>query len=118
VHNTFSMRNSLQQYENHPPAWANLKLRDCIDILDNQRVPVNSEAREKRTGKVPYYGATGQVGWIDNFLFDEELLLLGEDGAPFSTNLNLFLISSMERVGSITMHMFSEPNLRLQVMPF
>jgi len=83
VHNTFSMRNSLQQYENHPPAWANLKLRDCIDILDNQRVPVNSEAREKRTGKVPYYGATGQVGWIDNFLFDEELLLLGEDGAPF-----------------------------------
>ncbi|MDP1994607.1 MAG: restriction endonuclease subunit S, partial [Ignavibacteria bacterium] len=30
-----------------------------------------------------YYGATGQVGWIDDFLFNEELLLLGEDGAPF-----------------------------------
>lgn len=31
----------------------------------------------------PYYGATGQVGWIDDYLFDEELFLLGEDGAPF-----------------------------------
>ena len=32
---------------------------------------------------MPYYGATGQVGWIDDYLFDEELVLLGEDGAPF-----------------------------------
>jgi type I restriction enzyme, S subunit len=35
---------------------------------------------------VPYYGATGQVGTIDDFLFDEELVLLGEDGAPFLDN--------------------------------
>ncbi len=32
---------------------------------------------------MPYYGATGQAGWIDNPIFNEELLLLGEDGAPF-----------------------------------
>jgi type I restriction enzyme S subunit len=32
---------------------------------------------------VPYYVATGQVGWIDAHLFEEELVLLGEDGAPF-----------------------------------
>ena len=31
----------------------------------------------------PYYGATGQVGWIDSFLTDGEYILLGEDGAPF-----------------------------------
>jgi len=44
---------------------------------------VNATERAKRHGSVPYYGATGQVGWIDEPLFDEELLLLGEDGAPF-----------------------------------
>ena len=34
-------------------------------------------------GDIPYYGATGQVGWINNFLTNEHLVLLGEDGAPF-----------------------------------
>jgi len=63
--------------------WAETKLRACVDVLDSQRVPVNSEERAKRKGDVPYYGATGQVGWIDDALFDEELLLIGEDGAPF-----------------------------------
>jgi len=44
---------------------------------------VNSTERATRVGEVPYYGATGQVGWIDGALFDEELVLVGEDGAPF-----------------------------------
>lgn len=66
-----------------PKGWTICELEKCVDILDNQRVPINSEERQKRNGKVPYYGATGQVGWIDDFLFNEELLLIGEDGAPF-----------------------------------
>jgi type I restriction enzyme S subunit len=66
-----------------PRGWVEYDLQDCVDVLDSQRVPVNSDERSARQGKVPYYGATGQVGWIDSFLFDEELLLIGEDGAPF-----------------------------------
>jgi len=66
-----------------PPSWAIEPLGSVVDILDSQRVPVNGEERAKRVGDVPYYGATGQVGWIDGHLFDEELVLLGEDGAPF-----------------------------------
>jgi type I restriction enzyme S subunit len=58
-------------------------LSEVVDILDSKRVPVNSSERAKRSGIVPYYGATGQVGYIDSHLFDEELILLGEDGAPF-----------------------------------
>ena len=58
-------------------------LENFVEILDNQRVPVNSKDREKRKGDIPYYGATGQVGWIDDFIFDDELILLGEDGSPF-----------------------------------
>jgi type I restriction enzyme S subunit len=67
-----------------PEGWSILPLGKCIEILDNFRVPINNEERRSRQGSIPYYGATGQVGWIDDFLFDEELLLLGEDGAPFN----------------------------------
>lgn len=55
--------------------------------MDNQRKPINSSEREKRLisskQKFPYYGATGQVGFIDDYIFDCEAILLGEDGAPF-----------------------------------
>ncbi len=63
--------------------WKIVPLADVVDILDAKRIPVNSTERAKRSGDVPYYGATGQVGFIDTHLFDEELVLLGEDGAPF-----------------------------------
>jgi type I restriction enzyme S subunit len=79
----FQLLQSLEVSNNLPKGWTITELENCIDILDGQRVPVNSQEREKRKGNIPYYGATGQIGWIDDFLFDEELLLLGEDGAPF-----------------------------------
>ena len=63
--------------------WLNVSLEDLVDILDSERIPVNSKERAKRIGPIPYYGATGQVGWIDDFIFGEELVLVGEDGAPF-----------------------------------
>ena len=58
-------------------------LENLVDILDNQRIPINATERLQRTGDVPYYGATGQVGTIDKSIFNETLLLLGEDGVPF-----------------------------------
>jgi type I restriction enzyme S subunit len=58
-------------------------LEKIVDILDNQRIPINSTERNKRPGVVPYYGATGQVGTIDKAIFNETLILLGEDGVPF-----------------------------------
>ena len=72
-----------------PDGWMWTMLKDCTEILDSQRVPINAKERETRIrGKsraelYPYYGATGQVGWIDDYLFNDELVLLGEDGAPF-----------------------------------
>ena len=65
------------------------KLGDVADILDSFRKPINSTERTKRIqGKkenelYPYYGATGQVGLIDEYLTDGEYVLVGEDGAPF-----------------------------------
>lgn len=66
-----------------PGGWDVAPLADLVDILDSQRVPVNKAERASRVGDVPYFGATGQAGWIDKSIFDEELVLLGEDGAPF-----------------------------------
>lgn len=63
--------------------WNRKPFCEVVEIFDSKRIPVNSEERAKRFGEIPYYGATGQVGWIDTPIFDEELVLLGEDGAPF-----------------------------------
>lgn len=56
-------------------------LKRLVQCLDGQRVPVSSTERAQRTGPYPYYGASGVVDTIDGYLFDEELVLLGEDGA-------------------------------------
>jgi type I restriction enzyme S subunit len=56
-----------------PCGWANTKLDDVADILDFERQPINSSERNERiSGKnnselFAYYGATGQVGWIDGY---------------------------------------------------
>ena len=63
--------------------WPMALLGDLVEVLDARRVPVKASERAKRSGYVPYYGATGQAGTIDQALFDEPLVLLGEDGAPF-----------------------------------
>jgi type I restriction enzyme S subunit len=58
-------------------------LPEAVEILDAQRRPVNAAERARRPGVVPYYGATGRAGWIDAALFDEDLVLLGEDAIDF-----------------------------------
>ena len=72
-----------------PAGWIETPLEKVVEILDSRRSPINAQEREKRiAGKkqeelFPYYGATGQVGYIDDYLFDEPLILFGEDGVPF-----------------------------------
>ncbi len=72
-----------------PENWIEVPIEECVEILDSQRIPLNSKQRASRIeGKsqnelFPYYGATGQVGYIDDYIFEGEHLLIGEDGAPF-----------------------------------
>lgn len=66
-----------------PESWKVCPLGELVENLDRQRVPVNRKERAQRLGDVPYYGATGQAGWIDAPLFDDDLVLLGEDGVQF-----------------------------------
>ena len=72
-----------------PKGWVRTSLEAVCQVLDSRRIPVNNTERSRRiAGKseenlYPYYGATGQVGLIDDFIFEGEHILLGEDGAPF-----------------------------------
>ncbi len=54
-------------------------VRDVAVSLDNMRKPVNKAERATRPGDIPYLGANGRTGWIDEPLFDEELVLVVED---------------------------------------
>ena len=52
-----------------------------MEFLDGKRKPIKEADRAKRRGDFPYYGASGVIDTIDDFIFDEPLVLLGEDGA-------------------------------------
>lgn len=72
-----------------PGNWEKTTLENICEILDHKRIPINATERaERQKGKAdnelfPYFGATGQVGVIDDYLFDGDYILVGEDGAPF-----------------------------------
>ena len=62
-----------------PTQWSWVTIGDVAECLDKMRVPINKDEREKRIGDIPYYGANGQVGWIDDYIFDEALVVVVED---------------------------------------
>ncbi|WP_185902468.1 restriction endonuclease subunit S [Bacillus cereus] len=58
--------------------WQIRCLEEVVDILDGMRKPIKKEDRV--TGEIPYYGATGIIDWVKDYIFDEPLILVGEDG--------------------------------------
>jgi len=64
-----------------PNDWEQRPLKSQINCLDGKRIPISSDKRE--SGPYPYWGAGNITDYVNNYIFDEELVLLGEDGAPF-----------------------------------
>lgn len=64
--------------------WQRKCLKDVCECLNNRRVPLNSEQRQKVKGFIPYYGANGIVDYIDNYIFNEPIILIAEDGGNFN----------------------------------
>lgn len=64
-----------------PEGWETIGIGEEIELLDNKRIPLSACERASRSGKYPYHGATGIMDYVDDYLFDEVLLLLGEDGS-------------------------------------
>lgn len=66
--------------------WPKVPLSTLCDILDNLRKPIT--LKDRVDGPYPYYGATGILSYVNDFIFDEELVLVGEDGAKWGAGDN------------------------------
>ena len=78
----FSKNPAYQDYPfDIPDTWKFVRFGELLITRDSERVPVSVSDRNKRAKIYDYYGATGIIDKIDDYLFDDELLLIGEDGA-------------------------------------
>lgn len=64
-----------------PKEWKVMPLKYITKCKDSQRIPIDVAKREH--GRFPYWGAGGITDYVNSYIFDEELILLGEDAAPF-----------------------------------
>ena len=65
-----------------PEGWVWTTIGDILINRDGERIPVSSAIRKKQNAKLyDYYGAAGVIDKVDDYLFNERLLLVGEDGA-------------------------------------
>ncbi|WP_312208493.1 restriction endonuclease subunit S [Empedobacter sp.] len=63
--------------------WEIDTIDNTCDILNNLRRPITSNNR--KAGEFPYYGASGIIDYVDNYIYDEKLVLVGEDGAKWGS---------------------------------
>lgn len=70
------------------------RLGDITKNLDSRRIPLNSEQRisKSKKGLYPYIGANNIVGYIDEYIFDEKILCIAEDGGSWGTNQQCAII--------------------------
>jgi type I restriction enzyme M protein len=66
--------------------YPHVELGEVVEILDSLRRPITK--CDRKTGPYPYYGATGVLDHVEGFLFDEPLVLVGEDGAKWGPGEN------------------------------
>jgi type I restriction enzyme S subunit len=66
--------------------WQTKALGNLCDVLDSQRKPITKS--DRIAGEYPYYGATGILDFVEGYLFDEKLVLVGEDGAKWASGEN------------------------------
>ena len=59
------------------------RVEECCEILDSMRIPIT--ASDRKEGKYPYYGANGIQDYVNDYIFDDELVLLAEDGGNFGS---------------------------------
>lgn len=64
-----------------PKKWKISKVKYFVKCFDGKRIPI--DIGERKPGPYPYWGAGSITDYVENYIFDEELILLGEDGAPF-----------------------------------
>ncbi len=66
-------------FANKGEDWEEKRLNEISQNLDSKRIPITKNVR--KSGTYPYYGASGIVDYVDDYIFDDNLLLVSEDGA-------------------------------------
>jgi len=64
-----------------PETWVWTNVGHISENYDGKRIPVKDKDREKMKGDLPYYGASGIIDYVNDYIFDGEYLLISEDGA-------------------------------------
>lgn len=64
-----------------PAHWDVTSIRYAFKFRNNQRIPISASDREGKQGEYPYYGASGIIDYVEDYIFDEDLILIAEDGA-------------------------------------
>lgn len=69
-------------------SWEKVRIKDITENLDNKRRPLNESERNKISKKqlFPYIGANNIMGYVDEYLFDEEIICIAEDGGSWGEN--------------------------------
>lgn len=68
-----------------PEGWCWVRVGELTDNFDGRRIPVKASNRENISGEYPYYGASGIIDYVNEYLFDGDYLLIAEDGANLLT---------------------------------
>lgn len=94
-----------EHYRNHLLSYESLAARGPVDmvelgsvvtLLDSRRIPLKKG--DRASGEYPYYGASGIVDYVDSYIFDEDLLLVSEDGANLKARTKPIAFSTSGRV--------------------
>lgn len=86
-HAEVNLKNARALFDSHLNAifsqrgegWVERRFGDICENLDSRRVPITK--RDRASGSIPYYGASGIVDYVSEHIFDEDILLVSEDGA-------------------------------------
>ncbi len=66
-----------------PSYWQTTTIKHLTKNLDGKRIPLSGEVRAEQKKIYPYYGANGVIDYVEDYIFEGEHILIGEDGAPF-----------------------------------
>src|SRR5690606_26033569 len=84
-----AMQTLLNPYESGrlKAGWVVKKLGDSAACLDNVRIPLNESQRNKMRGDIPYCGANGVLDYVNDYVIDDDVILMAEDGGYFDEYL-------------------------------
>ena len=77
-----------------PDSWEWVRFGNIVANYDSKRRPVTKEQRKSEHGYYDYYGATGAIDRVDDYIFEGEYLMIGEDGGNFFTERDNAFIAS------------------------